>query len=112
MDNRLCKFQAKSREEVSNLSNLRHSRGPNCECVSVCVCLFIHMFLQVILTVCVNESLCVVASWVVFVCVCHGKRKRKRVNVVCCVCVRRPVFVGLMEVSKPPMAKSDTAVAK
>lgn len=97
MEDRLSETEAKSREEVSNPTGLRHSRGPNCE--SVCVGMFIHMFLQASLTVCVSESLLL---RLLFVCVCHGQRQRRRVNVVCCVCVCWPVFVGLIEASNHP----------
>ena len=71
-------------------------------CVSVCVCMFIHMFLQVSLTVCVSESLlCLLWHPGLCLSVCHGKR----VNVVWCVCVCFDVGV------EPPRANGDTAAA-
>lgn len=113
MEDRLSEIEAKSREEVSNPTGLRHSRGPNCE--SVCAGMFIHMFLQASLTVCVSESLllCLPVRCGILGCVCMcvswAETEEESECGVLCLCVLASVCRFDSGV-KPPRANGDTAV--
>lgn len=78
----------------------------------VCVCVFIHMFLQVSFTVCVNESLLLRCCILGCVCLCvpwEETEEESECSVLClCVLARIRSSDGGVE---PPRSNGDTAVA-